>query len=43
MVVVSDGRDIDAVVANMLIATIKMGTSLIGVFISLQVYRHFPS
>ena len=42
MAVVGDGEDIDAVVANMLVATVKMGTSLTGVFIPLQAYRHFP-
>ena len=35
MVIVSDSGNIDAVVANMLITTVKM-----GVFIPLQAYRY---
>ena len=42
MAVVSDGVDIDAVLANMLILTFKIGTSFTGVFIKLQAYRQFP-
>ena len=39
MAIVSDSDD--AVVANMLIMTVKMGASHVGVFIPLQAYRYF--
>ena len=41
MVVDSDSRNIDAAVANMLVMTVKIGASLVGVVIPLKAYRYF--
>ena len=38
MAVVSDSRDIDAAVAYMLIATVRVRASIGGIFISLQAF-----
>ena len=40
MAVVGDGEDIDTVVANMLVATVKMGTSLTGMCIVYTTYLY---
>ena len=42
MAVIGDGGDIDAAVANILIMTVRMRTSLGGILIPLQAYRYFP-
>ena len=39
MAVVSNSRDIDVLVPNMFVTTVKIWASLVAVFIPLQVYR----
>ena len=41
MAVVSDGRNVDTMIANMFITTVMVGTSFRGVFVPFQVYRYF--
>ena len=41
MAIVSDSRDIDTAVADMLVTTVKMEASFVEVFIPLQAYRYF--
>ena len=41
MAVVSDDRDVDAKIANMLIMAVMVGASFQGVFVPFQAYRYF--